>query len=101
MLESILRPVGTCTTEESPVDLPPARSLPFNTPVSKVNSFVPDAEKASTLLSDGFTCAWAGDNPCMPKAIASAVTATDHGFILMERLGWLATSDVSGHLPTR
>src|ERR1035441_9219400 len=101
MLESSLRPVGTCTTEESPVDLPPARSLPFKTPVSKVNSFVPDAEKASSLLSDGFTCAWAGDNPCMPKAIVSAVTATEPGFISMERLGWLATEGAEGLLPTR
>src|ERR1035441_1141448 len=71
MLESILRPVGTCTTEESPVDLPPARSLPFNTPVSKVNSFVPDAENASNLLPGGFTCAWARDIQHIPKATAT------------------------------
>ena len=50
MLRSSVRPVGRCTTEDSPLDLPPARSLPFNTPVSKVNSFVPEAEKASFPL---------------------------------------------------
>src|ERR1035441_4837029 len=71
MLESSLRPVGTCTTEERPVDLPPARSLPFNTPVSKVNSFVPDAENASNLLPGGFTCAWARDIQHIPKATAT------------------------------
>src|ERR1035437_10064151 len=93
MLESILRPVGTCTTEERPVDLPPARSLPFSTPVSKVNSFVPDAEKASSLLSDGFTCAWARDIPPIPKATATVPARK------LRYIGSRSRSDVAFPLP--
>jgi hypothetical protein len=39
--------------------------------VSKVNSFVPDAENASNLLPGGFTCAWARDIQHIPKATAT------------------------------
>src|ERR1019366_1467362 len=71
MLESILRPVCTCTTEESPVDLPPARSFPFSTPVSKANSFVPDAKKASWPGPGCLTWAWARHVPHRASAMAS------------------------------
>src|ERR1035441_6183199 len=71
MLLSKVRPVGTCTTEESPFDLPSERSLPFNTPVSKVNSFVPDAEKASFPLPGCPTGVWARDGQHIPRATAS------------------------------